>query len=120
MAERILEISLRVSEDNGNHPVRRVFVHIGELQAVVPEALESAFNAGKRGTAAGSAELDWETIAARVRCDSCSLEYAPDDVFWICPECGCPGGEALSGNELTVMEVELASVEGEEQEGETQ
>ena len=113
MAERILEISLRVSEEHGNLPIRRVQVHIGELQAVVPEALESAFDAGKQETPAAEAELNWTTIAARVLCGECGGEYVPDDVFWVCPDCGSPRGEALSGNELTVMEVELDSIEGE-------
>ncbi len=117
IAERILEISFRISAEYGNPPIRRIHVQIGELQSVVPEALENAFDAGKRGTPAHGAQLQWETVPARVRCGECGREYSPDTVFWVCPVCDGLGGEALSGNELTVMEIELE--EDEEQEEET-
>lgn len=107
MAESILDAALRIAGEHGSPPVSAIHVRIGELQMVVPEALESAFEAGKRGSGAEGAELTWETVSALVRCPECGHEYAPESVFWICPECESVGGEIVSGNELVIMSVEL-------------
>ena len=118
MAESILDAALRIAGEHGSLPVSGVHVRIGELQMVVPEALESAFEAGKRGSGAESAELSWETAPALVRCPECRLEYAPESVFWICPECDSVGGEILSGNEITIVSVELDDRGEQSDEGE--
>ncbi len=118
MAESILSTALRIAAEHGSLPVSGVHVRIGELQMVVPEALEGAFEAGKRGSGAEEAELTWETAPALVRCPECGYEYAPELVFWVCPECDSVGGEILSGNELVIMSVELADRGEQPDEGE--
>jgi hydrogenase nickel incorporation protein HypA/HybF len=112
LAANILDTALRIARERNAAGIASVHLRIGALQAVVPEALETAFNAGKAGTPADRATLQWELVPARVRCPDCGGEYAPDDLFWICPECDTPGGVALEGNELDIISMEL--IEGPE------
>lgn len=107
LAANILEIALRVARDHHAEGVAAVRVRVGALQSVVPEALEMAFDAGKADTAAARAVLRLEIVPACVRCGSCGCEYAPDDVFWMCPHCDAIGGCALAGDEFEVTGVEL-------------
>lgn len=103
MAESILDVARRISEEHGALPVTSVHVRIGELQMVVPEALQHAFEAS-------GAELTWEAVPAQVRCTACGYRYVPEALFWVCPECDSVGGEVESGNELVIVSVELADV----------
>lgn len=107
LAANILEIALRVAREHHAGGIASVRVRIGALQAVVPEALEMAFDAGKADTPAARATLRMDLVAACVRCGSCGCEYAPDDVFWMCPQCEAIGGCALAGDEFEVVGVEL-------------
>lgn len=107
VAEIIMEGALQVAAAHGGLPVERIVVRIGALQQIVPEALAFAFDAAKSGTLAEKAVLEWQPISALVACRQCGNEYAPPDVFWVCPACGAAGGNAIRGEELIIQSVTL-------------
>lgn len=107
----ILERALALAEENGGLPIESIRIEAGALQQVVPEALDFAFNAAIAGTLAEGARLEWSVTPARVRCPACACEYEPDDVFWACPACQTPGGEAVAGDEIILSSVELRTAD---------
>ncbi len=107
IVEQVLAAALEVADENGARPVVRVELEIGALQQVVPDALAFAFEAAKAGTLAENATLAWTEVPAEVRCPACAHTYAPDDVFWVCPQCNAPGGEAVRGDDLVLSKVVL-------------
>jgi hydrogenase nickel incorporation protein HypA/HybF len=87
----------------GEEVVRSVTLRIGELAAVVPEALEFAFAVAAEGTALADAELRIDTVEGRARCDGCGHEgpTGMPPVLW-CEACARPL-VLLSGRELEIV-----------------
>lgn len=103
-----------VRQEMARHGVTRlvsVRVRHGALAAVVPHALEFAWQAVTLGTPLAGARLDMEEVAVRLRCSSCGREFAPGDCDQLllipCPTCGEDLGHAvLEGKELYVENLE--------------
>jgi hydrogenase nickel incorporation protein HypA/HybF len=87
----------------GTDVVRSITLRIGELAAVVPEALEFAFALAAEGTALAGAELLIDTVEGRARCDGCGREgpTGMPPVLW-CDKCAQPL-VLLSGRELEIV-----------------
>ena len=115
LAETLLAVALEVAETHGGRPVEHLWVRLGRLRQVMPEALSFAFAAVAHGTLAEGATLHWEEVAPRVRCRGCDAIFAPEDQwFWTCPECGAADGEVLAGEEVVVTRVTLRAGEDEQ------
>lgn len=63
LTESIVEIALEEARKQGARRVVRVFVDVGALSHVEPEALEFCFSAIASGTAAEGAKLEIQRIA---------------------------------------------------------
>jgi hydrogenase nickel incorporation protein HypA/HybF len=100
------EIVNVVTENARGARVKRVVVEIGKLTAIVPEAVSFCFEAITPGTVAEGATLEIVEIPGRARCRSCGRELILEEPFGLC-ECGSVSFEWLSGNELSVREMEL-------------
>jgi hydrogenase nickel incorporation protein HypA/HybF len=72
--------------------------------------LQSAFAAAARGTVAEGAQLSVKVLPVRHRCRNCgnNFEAAPTDCP--CPACGHPHTEMIGGEELQLLDMELADV----------
>ncbi len=86
--------------------VLRVCVEIGQLSAVLPDALRFCFEVCAQDTAIEGAELEITEVPGRARCDACG-EVVALAVPWGC--CGCGGMlRIIAGKELRVKEMEVA------------
>ncbi len=65
--------------------LRRVYMTIGNLSGVVPEALQSAFLALKDSYAAQDADLDVAWVEAVCRCDACRADFSFTDTVTSAP-----------------------------------
>ncbi len=108
LAEAIVRACEEVVQANGGGTVEKVSLRIGELRQVVPDALTFAFDILKTDTLLSQATLEWETVAAVVRCRQCSTQYRPKDVFWECPSCGALGADVVAGEELEIVSITVA------------
>jgi len=95
-------VSLRV--DDGR--VTRVVLEIGKLSGVVPDAVRFCFDVCAAGTVLESAVLDIVEIAGQARCRTCQAELALTDCIALCT-CGSADLDVLSGQQLTIKEVEV-------------
>lgn len=107
IADAIVRATQEVVQQNGGGTVERIHLRIGELRQVIPDALLFAFDILKQDTPLAEASLQWETVAARVRCKTCRTEYHPKDAFWECPSCGAIGAEVIAGEELEIIGITL-------------
>ncbi|MDI3299701.1 MAG: hydrogenase maturation nickel metallochaperone HypA [Bacillota bacterium] len=108
--ESVVEVVREEAARAGLRRVERVAMVVGERTAVLPEALELAWEALRDGEPfAPGARLEVEWRQAEAACPACGLRYHPEGGFLlVCPGCGALGGELLAGEELRV-----ASIEGE-------
>jgi hydrogenase nickel incorporation protein HypA/HybF len=81
---------------------------IGVLSGVAREALRFSFNLAAEGTNCQGAVLDIEEVAISVFCPNCQLPQQLVDCWhFICPVCGSPTPDLLTGRELDLVSIEI-------------
>jgi hydrogenase nickel incorporation protein HypA/HybF len=87
--------------------VTAIRIAIGPLSGVEPHLLQQAYSLARAGTAANDAMLVIEEPPVRVRCRSCGAETNALPNRLICGDCGDWHTELTSGDELTLLRVEM-------------
>ena len=107
LTESIVEIALEEARKQGARRVMRVFLDVGALSHVEPEALEFCFAAVAAGTAAEGAKLEIERIAGAGWCLDCESSVPLAERFGACPQCGRYRVQMTAGDELKIREMEI-------------
>ena len=108
LAQNLLEIVRQEMHKHGVQRLLKVKLKTGRLTAVVPEVMETAFEALIRGTPLQGADLEIETVALTLACGNCGREFSPEGdetLFYTfpCPVCGRDSGHRLlSGREFSI------------------
>lgn len=90
--------------------VAAVHLKLGRLSGVVAEALRSAYEMAREGTALAQAELLIEEVPLVIRCSVCAADRTPASLLTLCcPICGTPAEEVVHGRELEVHALEIES-----------
>ena len=105
ISEALLDQLAALAGEHGWSRVCRVWVRLGLLSGVVPEALEFAFAAMSDGTPAEGAELLLETDPGTFLCGVCG-ELELDRFGFSCPHCGGALQLLRAGRELYISGVE--------------
>lgn len=92
--------------------VTAISLSIGPLSGVEPELLRNAYPLAVAGTVAEEAELIMEIADVVVRCSQCESETTVMPNKLLCGTCGDFRTQLVSGDELTLMRVELDSSGG--------
>lgn len=108
IAANLIEIVIDTAGKNGADKVTKVFVKIGRLAAVENEALLFAYDAIKEDfPVIVSSELLIEDVPITGRCNACGKEDTYDEMFFACSACGGFDVELLTGEELSITEIEV-------------
>ncbi len=107
LTESIVEIAVESAKREGAVHVRRVFVEIGTLSHIEPEALLFCFSAVSAGTIAEGATLEISLVAGAGWCMDCSQTVPLAERFGPCPNCGGFHVQMSAGNEMRVKELEV-------------
>ena len=103
IALRIVET---VRERAAGAPVRVVRVDVGQLVAVLPDALSFCFGLACEGTEAEGARLEIREVPGRARCRACEATFAVDRPYGRCA-CGGVALDLVAGEELWVRDMEV-------------
>jgi hydrogenase nickel incorporation protein HypA/HybF len=87
--------------------VTQIVLRIGPLSGVEPELLRHAYPLAVAGTVAADAALVIESADIVVRCSQCDKETTVAPNKLLCGVCGDFRTRVISGDELTLMSVEL-------------
>ena len=87
--------------------VLSIRLRIGELTAIIPDALTFSFEVLAKGTRAEGAHIEIESIPWCARCHACQHQFHVEDGMVRCPACSELGGETVSGRELQIMEMDI-------------
>jgi hydrogenase nickel incorporation protein HypA/HybF len=98
-----------VCEHAPGRRVTRVRLEIGQLSAVLPDAIRFCFDICARGTPAEGAVLEIVEIAGRGRCGRCGAEVALTVPAGRCAACGEGHLRIVAGQELMIKEMEVES-----------
>lgn len=87
--------------------VQSVKLRIGPLSGVETLLLEHAYPFASAGTMAEGSALEIEPVPLKVHCQACGSESDAEPDLLTCSVCGSGLTRVVSGEELTLMSVEL-------------
>lgn len=107
LAEGVLQIIENAARSQDFNRVKTVWVEIGGLSCVEPEALRFAFEAVTGGSVAHGARLEILEIPGRGVCLECSAEVEIAARHEGCPACGSYKLRVTGGDDMRVRELEV-------------
>lgn len=107
LTQNLIEIAEEHARRENAKTITCLTMEIGALSGVIPEAVEFAFEACTKGTMADGATLEIVHIPAVGRCHECASESQMESLTDGCSECGSFALEIISGQEMTLTEMEI-------------
>ena len=107
LCEGILQILEDHAESQGFSKVKTVWLEIGALSGVEPEAMKFSFDAVSRGTLADHAQLEIIDIPGQAWCMQCSDNVELKQRFDACPQCSSYQLQVVGGEEMKIKELEV-------------
>jgi hydrogenase nickel incorporation protein HypA/HybF len=98
-----------VTEHANKCKVKRVVLEIGQLSAIMPDAVQFCFDICTKDTVLENAILEIREISGLGKCRQCGAEVALDKPFGIC-HCGSVQLDLIAGEELKIKEIEIEEV----------
>ena len=108
IAQNIIRIAREHLTPEQEPRLQIVRVRVGVFSTIVPELLQSGFEAAKDGTAMTAARLEIMVVPLRIKCNNCGYETEIEPVDFACPLCTSTDIEIVAGDELTVVNLEIS------------
>ena len=94
--------------------IKSVRIRIGKLQNILPDSLNFCFEAiNSSGNSIGP-KLEIEPVPITLKCNNCESVNEIEGLAFSCIDCGSTDIKVLTGNELSVIEIELFEEENKE------
>ncbi len=107
LCENILQIIEQQAEIQHYRKVKTVWLEIGVLAGVEPEAMRFCFGAVMEGSLADGASLEMITVPGRAWCLHCHKNVDVQQRFDVCPLCGGHQLQINDGEQLRIKELEV-------------
>lgn len=107
IAREIIRTAREEALKAGIRRVKGIKVVIGEMHAVVDDALLFLFDIMKKEEEMmEDAVLEIVKKPVLVKCKKCGNEFYPDEPIFICPSCGSIKTQLLTGDEMYIESLE--------------
>ena len=110
LASQVLAAVDEAAYRNSATRISTVHLAVGGRRVLDLDQLQTLFTAAARGTVAEGAQLSVRVLPVRHRCQSCGNNFDASRTECPCPECGHPHTEMIGGEELQLLDMELADV----------
>ncbi|MBW1942332.1 MAG: hydrogenase maturation nickel metallochaperone HypA [Deltaproteobacteria bacterium] len=107
IVQSLIDIIKEEMEKNNARTLRSVRLNIGQMSAVVPDALSFCFEVITTGTELEGARLDMDVIPLEGVCRKCEDKFHIEDYAFACPACGSTEIEVIGGQDLSIVEMEV-------------
>jgi hydrogenase nickel incorporation protein HypA/HybF len=87
--------------------LRSVRLNVGQMTAIVPDALSFCFQVATDGTEMEGARLIMEIIPLVGHCSDCEEEFEIKDYAFLCPSCDSTKIKTIGGQDLSIVEIEV-------------
>ena len=114
LTESVNNAILNLCERSGWRRVRRIVLKVGGMRKVNPELMSFAFSVVSKGTVTEGANLSILSMPIVFRCRACGKVADSESTAFLCPKCGSPDVELLSGLELSIDSMEVETGNGPE------
>ena len=110
IAQSLIEMIKEEMQRHDAKTLRSVRLNIGEMTAVVPDALSFCFEVATTGTELEGARLIMDIIPLKGFCRDCKMEFVIKEYTFICPSCLSTKIEIIAGQDLSIVEIEVDQV----------
>ncbi len=107
LCEGMLQILEEHAQSQGFRQVKTVWLEIGALSGVDPEAMRFGFDAVMKSTLADGAGLKIIDLPGQAWCLPCSKPVTVTARYDACPECGSYQVQVTGGDEMRIKELEV-------------
>ena len=107
LCEGVLQILEDSAKSQGFSQVKTVWLEIGALSGVDPQAMRFGFDAVMKGSLADGAALEIIELPGQAWCLPCSKTVAVTARYDACPECGSHQLQVTGGDEMRIKELEV-------------
>jgi len=107
LTEGVVDILVEEGRRQKFSRVKTVWLEIGALSGVEPQAMEFCFDVVARGTVAEGAKLEIVRPPGEGYCLDCETKVALAERFGACPDCGQHHVQMTGGDEMRVKELEV-------------
>jgi len=111
ITQNILDIALDEARNAHAGKINKISLVIGQASGVVPESVQFCFDELKKESIAREASLDFTIVPTQLKCRQCQHVSTPEDIIWVCDQCGSGEVDIIAGRELY-----LNSIEAEQEE----
>ena len=106
LAEEVLQIVQQAARREGLRRVHALWLEIGQLASVEPEAMRFCFEAVARDSAAAGARLEIVATTGRAWCETCAESVELAALGEACPDCGGYRLRVTDGTQMRVQQME--------------
>ncbi|MGR9115553.1 MAG: hydrogenase maturation nickel metallochaperone HypA [Gammaproteobacteria bacterium] len=107
LCESILDILEQQAQTQHYRKVKTVWLEIGALSSVEPDAMRFCFDAVMQGSLADNARLEIIAVEGRAWCLQCCRNVVIEQRYDACPDCGGFQLQVNAGEEMRVKELEV-------------
>jgi hydrogenase nickel incorporation protein HypA/HybF len=107
LCEGVLQILEDHAKRQGFNRVKTVWLEIGALSGVEPEAMRFSFDAVTHGSLADGAALEIIDIPGSAWCMQCAKSVTVSQRYDACPDCGGYQLQVTGGDEMKIKELEV-------------
>jgi hydrogenase nickel incorporation protein HypA/HybF len=87
--------------------VNRIVLEVGVMSGIIQDSLEFAYDICSQGSRIEGAQLSIRMVPVTASCEKCFIKFEVQDYSYICPQCSGTDLKMLTGNELTIREIEV-------------
>jgi hydrogenase nickel incorporation protein HypA/HybF len=110
IALSILEIAEEEAERRAGQRIVGIRLKLGGLSGVDARVLRSAYDLAREASAVPTADLFVEEVPIVTHCPRCAADRAVSSaVELFCPVCGTPTPQVVTGRELEIVGLEIAT-----------
>jgi len=107
LCEGVLQVLQNEATNQSFSKVKTVWLEIGDLSSVEPEAMLFCFDAVTRNSLADGAELKIINVPGTAWCMQCSHSVNIKQRYDECPDCGSHQLQVTAGDEMKIKELEV-------------
>ncbi len=106
VTKALIDLCNQEAEKNKLSKVKKINLKIGKFTGFSPDSIRFYFSYLGPETKCADAEIKFEEIPIRVRCQGCREESIIEEPIFLCPHCGKADIEVISGREFYVESIE--------------
>ncbi|WP_238551816.1 hydrogenase maturation nickel metallochaperone HypA [Candidatus Symbiobacter mobilis] len=107
LVQSVVETIEQAAHTHHFRRVKTVWLEIGELSSVEPEAMVFCFDAVARNTIVDGAKLEIVSVPGEAWCPHCARTVPIEDLIAQCPDCGACPLDITDGRQMRIQELEV-------------